>query len=192
MAGRLGTTPKGQQQGTHEYSGLGNKHFSKEGNGEMGVLQTAALAALILFGTTLGTNAAAQTATDRVELSRAVIQAERKMIVAKTMELTDEEGRAFWPVYNAYWAEMNKVLDRRAKLILDFADHWGRISNDKARSILDEFLKIREQELKVMKSHVKKFRKVLPDTMVTRYFQVENKLDAMIDLEVARQIPLLR
>lgn len=158
----------------------------------MKIRQTVAIVALGVLGTALWTSASAQTTTDAIELTRAVIQTERKAIVAKAMELTDEEGQAFWPVYNAYWVEMNKVLDKRVKLITDFAEHYGNISNEKAKSLLDDFFNVQEERLKVKKSHVKKFRKVLPDTKVARYFQVENKLDAIIDLELAREIPLLR
>lgn len=158
----------------------------------MKMLGRMMLVVLCLFGMTLATRAVAQTTTDAIEVTRAAIQTERRAIVAKTMELTEPESQAFWPVYNEYWAEMNKVLDRRVRLITDYAEHWGDISDEKAGSMLDEFFKIQEDRLKVKKSYVKKFKKVLPTKKVARYYQVENKLDALIDVDLAQGIPLLK
>lgn len=130
----------------------------------------------------------------QLQLTRSVIQAERKAIVALNMELTDQESAEFWPLYNDYWAERSKLNDRFAKLLANFAQHYvyDSLSDEKAGEMIDESLSLDKAELKLMRKYVKKFRKILPETKVLRYFQIENKLDAIIDMELAGQIPLAR
>jgi len=134
----------------------------------------------------------AQSVTDVVQLTRSAIQTDRKLIVTSALEMTDAESQAFWPVYNEYWLEMNKVLDKRVKTILGFAENYGAMTDEKSKVLLDDFIKIQEERFKLKKKFVKKFRKVLSDTKVMRYYQVENKLDAIIDLELAKEIPLVQ
>jgi hypothetical protein len=140
----------------------------------------------------LAAPAFAQNVTDMVQLTRSAIQTDRKAIVTNALAMTEEESQAFWPVYNEYWLEMNKVLDKRVNLIMDYAKNYGAVTDEKAGQLLDDFIKVQEERLKLKKKFVKKFRKVLPDTKVARYYQVENKLDALIDLDIAAEIPLVR
>jgi hypothetical protein len=129
---------------------------------------------------------------DAVELTRAVIEVERKAIISLNMEFTDEESDTFWPVYNEYWIKMAKLNDRMAKLILGYGKNYMSLSDEKSEEILKDYLDIQSDRLKHRKSYVKKFGKVLPATKVTRFFQVENKLDAIITYELAAEIPLAR
>ena len=144
-----------------------------------------------VIGATLG-NAMAGEAGDAIELTRSVIQVERKAVVAKAMELTQQESQAFWPVYNEYWNNLNKINDRKVKLIMDYAKNYGNISDTMAKDMLKEFFDIQNATLKLKKKYVKKFENVLPPKKVFRYFQTENKLDALINIQLASEIPLMR
>ena len=108
------------------------------------------------------------------------------------MPLTAPESEAFWPRYNDYQQALRKVNDRKVKLIQGYARDYPALTDEKAEEMLNEFLDIETEEVKLKKSYVKKFRKVLPAKKVTRYFQVENKLDAIINFELADSIPLVR
>jgi hypothetical protein len=127
-----------------------------------------------------------------IELTRSVIQTKKKIIVATNMPLTEQESEAFWPVYNDYQQALRKVNDRSVKLIEGYARDYLTLTDEKAKEMLNEFLDIESEKVKLKKSYVKKFRKVLPDKKVTRYFQVENKLEAIINFELADTIPLVR
>ena len=109
---------------------------------------------------TLAVAAQAQTKDDEIELTRSVIQAERKAIISVNMEFTDEESEAFWPVYNEYWTKMEKVNDRWLKMIKDYAKNYEALSGEKATELLNEYLDIESDALKLRKSYVKKFGKV--------------------------------
>lgn len=139
----------------------------------------------------LATAASAQTAAD-MQLTRAEIQKARQAIVSKTINLTEEEGLAFWPAYRDYRLDMARLGDRLVRLITEFTNSDATLTDEQANRILDEYLDIKANELKVRQKHVKIFRKLLPPTKVTRFFQLENKLDAVVNYELARVIPLAR
>ena len=128
---------------------------------------------------------------DYLQQLRADIQADRQALVAASLGLNDEEGEAFWPVYRNYRNDMAKVGDRMQKLIQDYAEIWGIATEEQAKTMVDEMLAIRRDELKGRKSHLSKFRKVLPEVKVARFLQIENKIDAIINLGLADSIPLV-
>lgn len=140
----------------------------------------------------LGAGAAtAQTTTDQIAQLRAEIQADRQSVVAHNLGLTDQEGMAFWPLYREYRGALAPIGDRMVKLITDYANTWEAVPDAQATAMLDEFFSIKKQELKVKEQYVTKFRKVLPAKKVTRFYQIENKLDAIVATGLAGDIPLV-
>ena len=135
--------------------------------------------------------AAQMSDTDYLQQLRADIQADRQALVAANMGLTDEEGEAFWPVYRDYRNDMAKTGDRMQKLIQDYAEVWNTATEDEAKKMLDEMLAIQHDELKVKKAHLSNFRKVLSEVQVARLYQIENKIDAAIRVELASGISLI-
>ncbi|MFQ6023345.1 MAG: hypothetical protein ACE5NW_11535 [Acidiferrobacterales bacterium] len=148
--------------------------------------------AVCLFAMMMSASVFAQTVADEIELTRAIIQTEKKAIVALNMDLSESESQAFWPVYDDYQAALKKANDRRVKMIIDYAEHYGNLSDEKAQELLDEFLSIEREKLKLKRSYTRKFRKVLSRKQVARYFQLEHKMNAVIEFELAREIPLVR
>lgn len=129
--------------------------------------------------------------TDQLQQLRAEIQADRQAVVAANLNLTDAEGAAFWPVYREYRGEMAKVGDRMQKLIQDYAKIYDTATAEQAKPMVDEMLAIQGAQLKIKESYLPKFRKVIPETKVARFLQIENKIDALINLELAASIPLI-
>jgi hypothetical protein len=127
-----------------------------------------------------------------VELTRAEIQKTRQAIIAKTINLTEEEGLAFWPAYRDYRVDMARLGDRAVRLIKEFVASDATLTDEQANRMLDELLDIKAKEVAVRQKHVKAFRKLLPPAKVTRFFQLENKLDAAVNFELAQAIPLTR
>ena len=127
-----------------------------------------------------------QLATDR-----ATIQADRQAIVAEALPLTDDQAKAFWPLFREYRGEMEKLGDRAVDLMLDYAKNMDTLTDEKAAALLDEYLKIQRDEIKVKQAWLPKFRKVLPPKTVTRFYQIEGKLDTLLRFEAAAQIPLV-
>jgi len=135
--------------------------------------------------------ASAQTATD-IALTRAQIQTERQAIIADAMKLTEDESLVFWPAYRDYRVDMARLGDRLVKVITEFAAADANLTDEQATRLLDEYLDIKAKDISVKKKYVGVFRKLLPAPKVTRFFQLENKLDAVVNFELAATIPLTR
>ena len=149
----------------------------------------AALAVAILAGLTAPV-AVAQQERDAIEVIRAQIATKRQALVAENMLLTEAESEKFWPVYRDYQFKRSELADQRVANITNFRDNYQNMTNDQARQIVDDVVQYEEDLLKLQKRFIKEFRKVLPELKVMRFMQIERKLDAIIDFDLARVIPL--
>jgi hypothetical protein len=139
----------------------------------------------------LGGNAMAQeSAPSQKELDIAALRAQRKAIVGANMKLTPKEAKVFWPLYEKYENAMDKVDKRHAREIKDYAKSYENLTDAQANKKLDEVMAIRKQRVTVQEEYVPKFRAVLPGITVTRFFQVDNKLHALVQCEIAKLVPL--
>jgi hypothetical protein len=129
---------------------------------------------------------------DNMEIVKEKIKSDKKLLVATNMQLSESEASAFWPVYESYQAELGKLRDREIKLIEKFAASYETMSDDVAKNLLDDSLSIDSDHQKLRQSYLAKFRGVLPDAKVARYYQMESKIDAVMEYELARRIPLVR
>ena len=136
--------------------------------------------------------AGAQQETGEVQSARADIHAARTKLVAANLPLTEEEGAKFWPLYNQYRGDVSKLNDRSLALIKDCAASYDSMSDEKASDLLKQQMAIDEDRLKLKKSYLGKFEKVLPQKKVARYYQIERKLDASVQYEAAKNIPLVK
>jgi len=138
----------------------------------------------------LVSSAAAQQEGD-VQAGRAQIQAERTKLVSDNLPLTEAEGKEFWPVYNRYRDEMRLLNDRTVALIEAYAKHYEALTDQQADTYLKEMHEVQKAQVDLKRSYVGKFRKVLPPKKVARYFQIENKMDAMVAYELSQLVPLV-
>ena len=128
---------------------------------------------------------------DEIELTRTLIQTERQAILAKAMSLTEDESKRFWPMYRDYLVAVNKLVDRHIALITAYADNYQDLSDENAAWILDEFIALEKAEAELKAQWVPRFREILPAKKVARFFQLENKMDAVIEYDLATSIPLV-
>ena len=129
--------------------------------------------------------------TDALQQLRADIQADRQAVVAANLGLTDAEGAAFWPLYREYRGELAKGGDRLQKMIQDFARVYDTATTEQAKALVDEMFAIQKLDLTVKESYLPRFRKVLPEVKVARFLQIENKVDAVVKLGLAADMPLI-
>lgn len=129
---------------------------------------------------------------DNMQILRDKIKADKKLLVASDMKLTESEAKAFWPVYEKYQDELFLLRTRTLKLINDYADAYEKMSNDKAKTLLDELMNIDSLGLKLRQAYLPKFRQVVPEVKVVRYYQIENKINAALMYELAANIPLMK
>jgi hypothetical protein len=180
--------------------------FAKAGGGslrdrrlQMGVIKYIAFAAAVLvIGSTLSMVrlAAAQGSSSPKKTQRqldvAAARSDRKAIVGANMKLSEAQAKAFWPLYDAYEAKMDKLDDRHAAELKAYAEHFQTLTDRDATKKLDEIIAIKQGRLDVQKEFVPKFRAAISSTNTTRFFQIDNKLAAMIQCDIAESVPLAR
>ena len=129
-----------------------------------------------------------------MDILRQKIKADKKLVVAENLNLTDAEGTAFWPVYEAYQKELQQINQRLVTTIEAYADAYnkGPVANDTAKKLLDDALAIDDAEAQARKATVAKAMAVLPAMKAARYIQIENKIRAAIRYELAAAIPLVQ
>jgi hypothetical protein len=130
--------------------------------------------------------------SDNMQIVIEKIRADKKLLVAENMQLSEAEAKAFWPVYKQYQDELFLLRTRTAKLIQDYADAYQSMNDATAKKLLDESLAIEDVGLKLRQAYLPKFRKVLSEAKVARYFQIENKIQAALNYELAANIPLVK
>jgi hypothetical protein len=130
--------------------------------------------------------------TSDVELTRAAIQVRRQAIVTAAMDLDAKESQAFWPMYREYREAMAAVNDRLVKLLVTYLSTYENLTDETAGKMLEEFLSIERARNSVKSKYVPRFGKLIPTRKVARFFQVDNKLDAFINADLAQLVPLAR
>ena len=128
-----------------------------------------------------------------MQILREKIKADKKLVVAANMQLTESEAKAFWPVYEAYQKGLEVINRRTVEMIRAYADDWNAktMDNEKARKMVSTFIAIQMDELLMMQSYSMELNSLLPSIKVARYLQIENKIRAIIKYELASQIPLI-
>ena len=134
------------------------------------------------------------TSADNMQILREKIKADKKLLVATNMELTESEAKGFWPVYEEYQKDLTGINQRIARLIESYAaDYRAKtLTDEKAKKLVDEMVAIDQAEAGLKTSSVPKLRKVLPEKKVARYLQIENKIRAVVKYEIAEGVPLVK
>ncbi len=131
---------------------------------------------------------------DTMQILREKVRADKKLLVAVNMKLTEKEAEAFWPVYESYQKDLQKINQRIVKGIESYAADYRNksLTDEKAKRLIEEFVSIERAEAKLKGSYVPKLGKVLPAKKVARYLQIENKIRALVKYDLAAQVPLVQ
>ena len=126
-----------------------------------------------------------------IQQLQADLKADRQAVVATNLPLTEGEARAFWPVYKEYRGEVERLGDRLATLITAYAASFGTLTDEKADTFFKELLAIERDKVTIREKYLPKVRAVLPAIKAARFLQIENKLDAIVNVTLASEIPLV-
>ena len=156
----------------------------------LSLLLTAALAASAVAQT----KPAADKPADTMQALREKLQADKKLLVAANMDLTEAEAKAFWPIYEAYQKELGRINDQIATTLVSYAKSYNAntLTDARATQLLEQSIAIDEAETRLRRSFMQKLGKVLPGRKVARYMQLENKVRALVRYEIAGEVPLAR
>jgi predicted outer membrane protein len=131
---------------------------------------------------------------DNMQILRDKLRADKKLVVATNMELTESEAKGFWPIYEQYQKDLQKINQRVANLLESYADDFrGKsLTDDKAKKLINEAVSIDEAEANLKSTYAPKLSKVLPVKKVARYLQIENKIRAVLKYDLAQGVPLVQ
>jgi hypothetical protein len=149
-----------------------------------------ALAAISLAGVAAAGSAIAQSTADDTELLLTQIQTDKRAVVLKSMELDDAQVAAFIPVYDAYQKDRKVLAEGTVNLLNSYAANYDSMTDEAAGKLLKDWMKLEADRVDLMKNYVKKLGKVLPETKVLRFVQIENKLNTVLSLPAVRAVPL--
>jgi Spy/CpxP family protein refolding chaperone len=126
-----------------------------------------------------------------IQLLRSDIQADKNKIIADTMQFTDAESTAFWPVYRDYTRDQQVIGDDRVRVIKDYLQNYDSLDDNKAKDMVQRMINIEDRTLNLREDYWPKFMKALGAKRAAKFYQVDNRLTLIINLQLADNIPLI-
>jgi hypothetical protein len=126
-----------------------------------------------------------------IEILRETLRSNKKALVDVNLALTDEEARSFWPVYDRYQKDLNAVQGRLLRVIEDYAANFGTLTDEKASNLVDKYLAVERDRAELRRAYLEPISEVLPGRKVMRFYQIENKIEAVLRYELAATIPVV-
>ena len=160
-----------------------------------GIFKAVFLAVLVVFAA--GTAWAQSTPdqgdvqADNMQIVKEKIKTDKKFLIATNMNLTEKEDKAFWPIYETYQKDLSALNERALRNISNYAENEDKMTDDLAKKVVTEQIAIDTDRQKLRQSYLPKFSRVIPHKKVMRYYQLENKIQAVINFEAAKAIPLV-
>jgi len=127
-----------------------------------------------------------------VSLLRKDLRSKKKQLIAANLALTADEATKFWPVYDQYAAELSGLGDQKYALIKEYAQGFGSLTNDQALSLINRSLALDEKIAQLRSKYVPIVNQVLPGTKTATFFQMDRRITALIDMQLATEIPLVQ
>jgi len=149
------------------------------------------VAAILTLAVSATPGRAGEAAKANLDILRDTIRANKKALVAANLTLTDEEAARFWPLYDRYQTELTGVQDRAVKVIEDYTASFHNLPDEKAMKLADDWLSAEGDRVKVRRTYLAEFAKVVPGRKVVRFYQIENKMDAVLRYDLAAEIPVV-
>jgi hypothetical protein len=129
---------------------------------------------------------------DDIAVLRQDIQADKTEIITRSMQFTDDQSKAFWPVYRDYAHDQQVIGDQRVSLIKDYAANYDHLDDTQAQSYIERALKFDEDSLKLRKSYVSKFVKAIGAKQTAKFYQVDNRLSLLVSVQLAALLPIIK
>jgi Spy/CpxP family protein refolding chaperone len=127
-----------------------------------------------------------------IKLLREDIRSKKKQLIAANLKLTDEQATKFWPIYDQYTADLVKINNEKYALIKEYADTWGTMTDDQALSLANRALAVEKNVADLRIRYVPIFSKAVPGKTVATFYQIERRVQSMIDLQLGSQLPLVQ
>lgn len=125
-------------------------------------------------------------------LVRADLRTQKRGIVTASMDLTEKEAQGFWPVYDNYERDVMKLGDKKLALIKSFADKYETLDDAQAKDLSMKSFELQKKRAALKEKYFAEFAKVIPARKAARFFQVDNRIDLLVDIQISKEIPLAK
>lgn len=122
---------------------------------------------------------------------RADIQADKATIVGQAMSLSDKDAATFWPIYRQYEYERSRLDDAREVVIKEYTQKYPNLTDAEAKAMADQMFECDSRLAALKKTYFRKFNKVLPALTVTKFFQLEHRIDLLTEMKLESSLPPL-
>jgi hypothetical protein len=154
---------------------------------------------LLIVGAMLRVRASAQSSSPTgdpsldayIDAIRADLRSDKIEVIASAMQFNDRDAAAFWPIYKRYEAEQAKLNDERIQLIKSYADNWTTLTDAEAKGLAQKSLELESRRAELKKKYFGEFNKALPGLTVAKFVQLEYRLDLLVDVKIASELPAL-
>ena len=126
-----------------------------------------------------------------IESLRADMHADKVAIITKAMNFNDKDAAVFWPIYKKYSYDLSKLDDQRVQLIKEYSQEFNTLTDAQAKDMAERLFKYQSARIDLKKKYLKEFNKALPAVTVVKFFQLENRLDLLVNLALASELPPL-
>ena len=159
-----------------------------------GIITARGIVTILALWLFSGLGVAQDKPADNMQILRDKIKADKKLIVATNMELTESEAKAFWPIYEQYQKDLSKINQRIVTMLEGYTEDLRKqsLSDEKAKKLINEAVAIDRAEADLKTAYAPKLGKVLSPIKVVRYLQIENKIRAVVRYDTAAGVPLVR
>jgi Spy/CpxP family protein refolding chaperone len=127
-----------------------------------------------------------------VESVRLAMRSDKRGLVERNMQLTPGEAAKFWPIYDEYQQELDRIVQRQNRVLLDYIHGEDTMTDANAKRILREVMRADGDEQRLREKELRKLLSVLPARKAVRYIQIENKLRTIQRYDVAERFSLVR
>jgi hypothetical protein len=126
-----------------------------------------------------------------IELLRTDLNARKRQVINETMQLDDKQARIFWPIYNDYEADLDKLGDEKLAIVQEYATNFLTMTNEMADELAQRVMALDDQKMALRRKYYDLMKKSLPAILVVRFFQVENQIQLLADLKIASNLPII-
>ncbi len=126
-----------------------------------------------------------------ITLMRQDVQSIKNQVITDTMNFSEKEAAAFWPVYKEYAAAQYTIADKRLIVITDYAKSLDKMDDTTARSLTERMFAVEDETLALRKDYFPRFERALGAKRAAKFYQVDNRITEMINIQIASEVPLI-
>jgi len=123
------------------------------------------------------------------EVIRADLRAKHAEMIGRAMRLSGKEAEVFWPIFGDYQKDLKKLNDERVSILKDYYRSYENLTGEKAYELAERVLDYEAGRIKLKRHYFKKFSKALSPQTAVKFFQVDSQIQAIIDLQIASELP---